>query len=204
MLGTDLVRFAQHGAVVHGVDITETHHQLCKKNLSLHGIKGEIKLCDADALAYPDNRFDVVYSHGVLHHIANTEDCIKEIYRVLKPGGILMLGLYHRWHLMGIVNVLYEGIWECKLWKLGWRGFLSRIEKGADGKDIRPLVKLYSRRQVKLLLQDFKEIRCIVQHLKFNTLPMRYPLLLNPRFVSWLSRWMGHYVFAYACKPTET
>ena len=40
-------------------------------------------------LPYPDATFDLVLSSGVLEHVANEYESVKEVWRVLKPGGIL-------------------------------------------------------------------------------------------------------------------
>ena len=93
--GSDLLTFAEHGAEVYGVDLTEEHHRLATRNFDLHGRPVTLKLCDAANLPFDSNFFDVVYSHGVLHHTPDTVRCISEIYRVLKPGGTMILGLYY-------------------------------------------------------------------------------------------------------------
>lgn len=46
---------------------------------------------DTVKLKYPDNHFDVVSLWYVIEHLRNPREVIREIYRVLKPGGILLL-----------------------------------------------------------------------------------------------------------------
>lgn len=41
---------------------------------------------------YEDNLFDVIFMHQVIEHVAKPEDDIKVLRRILKPGGILILG----------------------------------------------------------------------------------------------------------------
>lgn len=48
-------------------------------------------------LAIKDNAFDVVISHGVLHHTYDARAAFAQIVRKLKPGGIVMVGLYNRY-----------------------------------------------------------------------------------------------------------
>jgi SAM-dependent methyltransferase len=45
---------------------------------------------EAEALPYPDNYFDVVYSKSVIEHFYYPEKLLQEIYRVLKPGGLVI------------------------------------------------------------------------------------------------------------------
>ena len=48
-------------------------------------------------LAIKDNSFDVVISHGVLHHTYNARLAFSNIVKKLKPGGIIMVGLYNKY-----------------------------------------------------------------------------------------------------------
>ncbi len=58
----------------------------------------KVDICDVekDGLPYPDNSFDIVYSKSFLEHFYYPERYVKEAFRVLKPGG-LMLSLVPDW-----------------------------------------------------------------------------------------------------------
>ena len=45
------------------------------------------RVADAERMPYDDNTFDVVVGHAVLHHIPDVEQAMREMLRVLKPGG---------------------------------------------------------------------------------------------------------------------
>jgi len=47
-------------------------------------------------LAIKDNSFDIVISHGVVHHTYDARKAFGEIVKKLKPGGIIVVGLYNR------------------------------------------------------------------------------------------------------------
>jgi ubiquinone/menaquinone biosynthesis C-methylase UbiE len=49
------------------------------------------RVADASKLPYPDNSFDAVFDYGIIHHIPNWRDCLRELHRVTKPGGTLIL-----------------------------------------------------------------------------------------------------------------
>ena len=95
-LGTDLLEFAKGGAIVTGVDLTPQSIELVKKRFALADIPVDARVSDAEHLPFGDNSFDVVYSFGVLHHTPNTQQAIDEVYRVLKPGGKIVIMLYHK------------------------------------------------------------------------------------------------------------
>jgi ubiquinone/menaquinone biosynthesis C-methylase UbiE len=46
---------------------------------------------DASNLDFPDNQFDAIFDFGIIHHIPNWKDCLKELKRVLKPNGELII-----------------------------------------------------------------------------------------------------------------
>jgi ubiquinone/menaquinone biosynthesis C-methylase UbiE len=58
------------------------------------GAAVELKLLHASALQLPlpDNSVDLVYCHQLLHHVKGQEAVLKELLRVLRPGGILLSG----------------------------------------------------------------------------------------------------------------
>ena len=95
-VGTDGLQFARGGATYTGVDLTEAAVGLARNNFASAGIAGEFRMSDAENLDFADESFDVVYSHGVLHHTPDIEAAVREIHRVLKPGGRAIVMLYHR------------------------------------------------------------------------------------------------------------
>lgn len=199
-MGSDLLSWAEGGAEAHGIDITEEHLRLSRLNFALHGRSADLKLCDAAKIEFPDAHFDVVYSNGVLHHVPETVRCIGEAWRVLKPGGRLILALYHRWSAYHLITLLlYRGILRGDLRRLGYDGLLATIEYGADGIERKPLVKLYDRRQLSHILGDFREVRICVRHFRREQLPIVGRLF--PRFLEPLiGACLGWYVVAFATK----
>ncbi len=83
---------------VTGTDIDADQIRLAQQR---SGNLANIRFVEADAtnLPFEDNGFDIVLSFGVMHHISNWLDALREIARVLRPGGYLIyLDLvYPRW-----------------------------------------------------------------------------------------------------------
>ncbi|WP_200251379.1 class I SAM-dependent methyltransferase [Lamprobacter modestohalophilus] len=86
-LGADHQRFAQAGAVLSGIDLTERAVEHTRRRLAVFGLASDLAVGDAENLQFPDESFDLVYSWGVLHHSPDMPKAIAEVWRVLKRGG---------------------------------------------------------------------------------------------------------------------
>lgn len=87
-LGADHQQFAEAGAELYGIDLTEKAVEHTRKRLAYLGLESNLSVGDAEELDFPDESFDLVYSWGVLHHSPNTHKAISEVYRVLRWGGV--------------------------------------------------------------------------------------------------------------------
>jgi len=64
-----------------------------------------IEQASALELPFADASFDIVFSHGVLHHIPEITNAQREIARVLRPGGRLIAMLYAKWSLNYLLSI---------------------------------------------------------------------------------------------------
>ena len=200
-LGTDLVQFAKAGAVCHGIDITDRHLELAARNFALRSLPVTLKKCDASRIDFPDGYFDVVYSFGVIHHIPDAAAVLREIHRVLKPGGKCLIALYHTYSLFHLYMVLVRGLFLGGLLRLGYDGLMATIEGGADGVSIKPYVKVYSRREAKALLADFRPVGVSVHQIELGRFrASRAGRVLAP-ILRRLEPLFGWYVVGEGVKP---
>jgi ubiquinone/menaquinone biosynthesis C-methylase UbiE len=86
---TSLFLSDKYGCQVTGFDISEDLIKIANKSLEENNRGGKIKFEVADALEipYPDNTFDVVISQAFFILVDDKAKALKEIVRVLKPGG---------------------------------------------------------------------------------------------------------------------
>lgn len=76
---------------VTGIDLADTQIHLARENAERLGVNANFLIADAAELPFSDASFDVVISTLSLHHWERPEDALREIHRVLVPGGSLLL-----------------------------------------------------------------------------------------------------------------
>jgi ubiquinone/menaquinone biosynthesis C-methylase UbiE len=76
----------------YATDISPGMVEVCRRNARSAGMKKlDARPADAEALPFPDNSFDLVVGHAVLHHLPDVAKALSESLRVLKPGGSLVI-----------------------------------------------------------------------------------------------------------------
>lgn len=226
-LGTDGAQFAKAGADYTGVDLTDAAVQLARRRFALFALPGQFRTADAEQLDFPGESFDIVYSHGVLHHTPDIASAIREIHRVLRPGGTAKVMLYHRnsYNYRINISVLRRGGVHLLRWNAGVKlvhlltkepeeslreharryrvdtNYLSSSEflsQNTDGAG-NPLARVYSRDEARKLFEDFSTVDLKTFFLNKRWMPLLGPVL--PRTVESLlaSRW-GWHLWVYATK----
>src|SRR5262245_24674011 len=165
-MGTDLLQFARGGASCTGIDLTPRSVEITRHRFALYGQRGSFMISDGERLPFKSNSFDVVYSNGVLHHTPDTEGAVKEVHRVLRPGGVAKVMLYHRNSLnYWIEIILRRGLLGGEYLRgRSSEEIMSRVIEYSEH-EARPLVKVYTRRQARELFRQFKEVSIEVEQL---------------------------------------
>ena len=95
--GADSMQIINRGALFYGIDLTEESIKRVEARFSIFKkIFKELKMAKAENIPYHDNYFDIIYSHGVIHHSPNINKIVEEMFRVLKPGGQAIVMMYHK------------------------------------------------------------------------------------------------------------
>jgi ubiquinone/menaquinone biosynthesis C-methylase UbiE len=71
----------------HVTDISPGMVTVAERNARSLGLTVDGRVADAERLPYDDASFDLVVGHAVLHHIPDVELALREVLRVLRPGG---------------------------------------------------------------------------------------------------------------------
>jgi len=157
-LGADHQRFAKAGADLYGIDLTERAVEHTRQRLAVYGLTSRIQVGDAERLDFPAEYFDRVYSWGVLHHSPDTPTAVAEVWRVLKPGGVAQVMIYHKWSLVGVMLWTRYALLRLRPW-LSMRDIYSRYLES-------PGTKAYSVSEARTLFSAYDSvvIRTVLTH----------------------------------------
>lgn len=72
---------------VHVCDLSPGMVAAAQRNARSLGLEVEGRVADAEALPHEDDTFDLVVGHAVIHHVPDVEAALREVLRVLRPGG---------------------------------------------------------------------------------------------------------------------
>ncbi len=81
-------RFAPQRLI--GMDIDPEMLEESAKEVAAHGVRAEFICCSSSNITLPDNSVDLLFCHQTFHHLIDQENAIREFFRVLKPGGVLL------------------------------------------------------------------------------------------------------------------
>jgi SAM-dependent methyltransferase len=187
-VGIDLVRFAREGVLVTGIDLAPTAIDLARQNFAINKLNADLHCMNGEALDFEDESFEVVYAHGVLQYTADANKMIREIHRVLRPGGEAILMVYN---------------------KYSWLNLMSWLTKVDLEHQDAPGLKLFSVREFKHLLEPFSDFRIVPERFPVRT-RLHHGIkafLYNEVFVrtfnilpKTLSRPFGWHLMAFTCK----
>ena len=168
-IGVDAMQWSRAGNRVFGIDYNLPSVQITKARFQDAGAEGRFLNSDAENLPFASNSFDLVYSFGVLHHTPGTEKAIREVYRVLKPGGQAIIMLYYKWSAMTIGTIILgNGIRQGGLWKTkSIAELISRYTEwdSQTAENICPLTKVYSKREARKMFRQFHDIEMDIHYL---------------------------------------
>ncbi|HLE13330.1 MAG TPA: class I SAM-dependent methyltransferase [Anaerolineales bacterium] len=187
-VGIDLIRFARSGAHVTGIDLSQVAIDLARQYFGQEGLAADLRVMNGEVMLFEDDSFDVVYAHGVLQYTADTQKMVKELYRVLRPGGQAILMVYNR---------------------ISWLNAMSKVMSvGLEHEDA-PVLNKYSIGEFMRMLSPFSQVRILPERFPVET-RLHHGLkatLYNKVFVkgfhvlpkSWV-RPLGWHLMAFASK----
>jgi SAM-dependent methyltransferase len=208
--GAESEQIIRRGGRWSGLDLTQESVDRVRARLELRSLPYEgLQRGSALDIPWPDGAFDVVFSHGVLHHIPDIRTAQSEIHRVLKPGGTLVAMLYARRSLNYQLSIrvvrraalmlaypLRRTRLLCEAPSIvrqhlenaereGLRRYLrldNFTHHSTDG-PLNPYARVYSPREVIAEFPDFEVIDAFTRYMHAPPLPVRW--LPAQRWLGW-------------------
>jgi ubiquinone/menaquinone biosynthesis C-methylase UbiE len=112
----DIIPVLRAGATVVGVDLSQGMIDQARQDLVAAGYPDvRLEIGDATRLSFPAESFDSILCSEVIEHIPDTDQAIREMYRVLKPAGCLVITTPNRRSWYGFDRyVLWRGLFRRK------------------------------------------------------------------------------------------
>jgi len=154
-LGADHQRFAESGAVLSGIDLTEKAIEHVRRRFTALGLHSQLAVGDAENLGFREGEFDLVYAWGVLHHSPNTAKAVSEVRRVLKPGGEAKIMIYHTWSLVGYMLWIRYALLRLRPWLSLGQIYARYLES--------PGTKAYTEAEARALFGAFSSVSIDIQ-----------------------------------------
>jgi SAM-dependent methyltransferase len=203
--GADSEQLIRLGAIWSGLDLTPESVNRVAMRLMLRRLPYEsIKVGSALRIPHETASFDVVFSHGVLHHVPDIRSAQSEIHRVLKRDGRLVVMLYAKYSLNYLLSIFLlrrlgliamyllrpsaRGIYAAHLAgarELGLARYLRMrnfIHRNTDG-PYNPYSKVYSVAEVRRDFPDFRIERVHKEYL--HAPPLKVHSLPGASLLGW-------------------
>ncbi|MBI5403300.1 MAG: class I SAM-dependent methyltransferase [Ignavibacteriae bacterium] len=226
--GAEAQRIIERGAIYYGIDLTEESVFRVKKRFEINNLGYEsVSVMNAEKIGYEDGFFDIVFSHGVIHHSPDIGIIIGEIFRVLKKNGTAIIMLYHKnsvnyrisiniirragiflLYIPGFSKIISkltgEPVERLKKHKenikksgLSYLKMSNFIHKSTDGPD-NIFSSVFTKNDSKKMFEEFSDIRFSVHYINLRHVP--FLLILPKKIKKILESKYGWHLWIYAIK----
>jgi ubiquinone/menaquinone biosynthesis C-methylase UbiE len=207
-IGTDSINFARAGADLTVVDLSEESLDLCRTRFEVYGQTANFYLGDAEHLSefVPVEKYDLIYSFGVIHHTPHPQRVFDELRAYCKPDTELRVMLYSKWSWKVMWIILVDG--KGAIWRAD-----ELLPKYSEAETGSPVTFVYSARGVRDVMRDYDVTRIWKDHIfpyqigkyvKYEYQWVWYFRWLPTPWFSWLERRLGwHTLITALPRPAQ-
>ncbi|HHN63798.1 MAG TPA: class I SAM-dependent methyltransferase [Nitrospirae bacterium] len=146
-IGTDSINFARAGADLTVVELSPKSLEICRERFRCYGLNARFYQGNIEELSsiVPVEKYDLVYSFGVIHHTPHPEKVVSEVKKYMGEDSEFRLMLYA---------------------KNSWKAFM--IEAGLDQPEAQngcPIARTYSHDEIRELLREYEIISIEQDHI---------------------------------------
>jgi SAM-dependent methyltransferase len=143
-----------------GIDLTDYGIKSTTERMKVFGLENtKIIQMNAEELQFEDDSFDYIWSWGVIHHSANPQRILKEIYRVLKPEGTFKAMVYYRSYWSYYAFGILAGIGRGYFFK--GNSFHETVQNITDGAIARYYTPAEWQKEIENAGMTFENIRIL-------------------------------------------
>src|SRR5215472_1308230 len=201
-IGTDSINFARQGAHLTAVDLSRRSLEICQQRFRVYGLQASFYCGNIEQLSsfLPSQRFDLVYSFGVIHHTPNPKNVLAGIRRFCSPDTEVRVMLYSKWSWKVLWILLSYG--HGAIWKLH-----NLVRTYSEAQTGCPVTYSYSFREITELFEGFQiqSVRkehifpyVIERYVKYEYEPLWYFRVLPKPMFSWLEHQLGWHTLVVA------
>jgi SAM-dependent methyltransferase len=201
-IGTDSINFARAGADLTVVDISEESLKLCRQRFDVYGLKATFHRGNAEELSsfVPVQKYDLVYSFGVIHHTPNPERVFEQLAQYCKPETELRVMLYTKWSWKVVWIILGYG--KGAFWRAD-----ELVRTYSEAQTGSPVTYYYSYAGVRRLMRIFDVVDLRKDHIfpyqidkyvKYEYEWVWYFRWLPMPWFRWLERRLGWHTLIWA------
>jgi len=121
-------KIAESGARYCGLDIAPGPVEMARHRLRQARLPGRAEQGSILAAPFPDGSFDRIVSIGCFHHTGDMRKAVEECWRMLRPGGSLMVMVYYAYSYRRWMQARADTLRYLRSECLGYRGVVAPAE----------------------------------------------------------------------------
>lgn len=151
-----------------GLDISQEAVDEATKKASKENLSNlSFNVVDVHSLPFKDNSFDLVVSHGVMHHLKDLSKVLSEVYRVLKPGAIAYLSDLRRDAPIDTVKEVEKNLPPSQA-----KGFINSVQASYTPQELEKILRELKVNNFSITDQVFSKKTIIKNRDKLRKSPM--------------------------------